>query len=526
MCALLARRLTPFLYTQRWFLGKHRRIRWTEVRDIVRFPASNSCLLLLRVDYTEGDPEVYVISLSLAREDAAEQMTRENPQLVLGRVETRNGGKGVLYSALRNPAFTEELLGAVARRRRVPTEHGELAATHTRQFRRIWGADRPALEPVLARGEQNNSSVVFGDRFVLKLLRRLEPGVHPEREVGQFLTDRARTTDVPPLAGSIEYRDGEEPMTLAVLHGYVHSEAEAWNHAIDNLGIFFDQALASGRPQPPPLRRHPIDLAAETPPEDAQQFIGTYLEMARLLGRRTGEVHVTLASRTDDPAFAPEPFTDFYRHGLYHGLLSQASRGFEALRACTSSLEDDTRAECEMLLEREQQVRRLFQQVRDQRFEALRIRVHGDLNLRQALFTGKDFVLIDFEGDPDRPLSERRIKRSPLRDVASMLRSFHYASHAVLFGKVSGVISPGRDSATLENWGDFWYAWVSAAYLAGYLSVPGINALLPSSRPQLGLLLDLFLIDKGMRELRYEMNQRPDWLRIPVHGILHTLYTE
>jgi maltose alpha-D-glucosyltransferase/alpha-amylase len=171
-------------------------------------------------------------------------------------------------------------------------------------------------------------------------------------------------------------------------------------------------------------------------------------------------------------------------------------------------------------------VRKLLLKIRDQRFSALRMRVHGDLNLRQALFTGKDFVIIDFEGDPALPISERRIKRCPLRDVASMLRSFFYASHAVLYGQVSGVVTPQADGGVLERWADFWYAWVGAAYLAGYLGVPGVNALLPSSRDQVRILLDVFLIEKGMREVRHELNERPAWLRIPVHGILELLDTE
>jgi len=306
----------------------------------------------------------------------------------------------------------------------------------------------------------------------------------------------------------------------------VRGETEAWQHAMDSLGIFFDHSLASGRQQPAGPRRHTIELAAEQAPEDAQQFIGSYLEIARLLGKRIAEVHVKLASRPEDPAFAPEPFTDFYRHGLYHGLLSQIGRGFELLRGSLPVGGGEALSECERLVAREPEANKMLRKIRDQRFEALRIRIHGGLNLHRALFTGKDFILIDFEGDSDRPISERRIKRSPLLDVASMLRSLHYASHVVLLGPVSGVVAPRTDGAPLERWANFWYDWVSAAFLAGYLATPGVSALLPSSRPQLRLLLNVFLLDQGMRELRYELSERPDWLRLPVRGILELLDTE
>jgi maltose alpha-D-glucosyltransferase/alpha-amylase len=248
--------------------------------------------------------------------------------------------------------------------------------------------------------------------------------------------------------------------------------------------------------------------------------------MARLLGQRTAEVHLALSSRPDDPAFAPEPFTDFYRHGLYHALLSSVGRAFDMLRRRAPGCQEDTQHWCGRLLDRETTARDMLRQLRDQRLDALRIRIHGDLDLRQVLFTGKDFVLIDFEGDPDRPISERRIKRCPLRDVASMIRSFHYASHAVLFGQVSGVVPPREDVAPLEGWADFWYLQVSSAYLAGYLAVPGTSALLPSSRQQLRLLLDVFLLEIGMQEVCRELTRRPGWVRVPVQGMLELLETE
>ncbi len=524
--AALAGYLPRFLPTRRWFLGRRRRVRSAEVRDIIPFPRTASYILFVRVDYTDAEPETYLMTLSLARDEQAEQVLREIPTYVLARLEGPGGSHGVLYSAVRNREFCRQLLQAISRRRRFKSQHGELAAFHTRAFRRIWGADRPELEPVVSRAAQNNTTIHYGDRFVFKLIRRIEPGIHPEREIGQHLTERVRSRHTAPLAGALEYRSGDQTASIAVLYGHVQHEVDAWQYTLDSLGLYFEQALAAGLPAPEPNRQHTLLLAAERPPTVALQLIGSYLETARLLGRRTAEIHVALASRTDDPAFEPEPYTDFYRHGLYHGLLAHFTRNLELLRRNLDKAPSDARPECERLLEREPELRQLLMQLRDHRIAAVRTRVHGDYNLEQVLFTGKDFVLIDFEGDPSRPLSERRIKRSPLRDVAAMILSFHYASHAVLFGKVSGVVGRLEDTAKLESWADYWTEWTTASFLAGYLAVPGTSALLPSSRPELRLLLDIFLVEKGLRELRYEFDHRREWLRIPVHGILELLEME
>ncbi len=200
-------------------------------------------------------------------------------------------------------------------------------------------------------------------------------------------------------------------------------------------------------------------------------------------------------------------------------------RSFDQLRRQMPRFDTALQAECRRVLDCEGEIRTRLLTLRDRRITTIRTRTHGDMNLRQALFTGKDFVLIDFEGDPYRPLSERRIKRSPLRDATGMLRSFHYASHAVLFGQVSGVVPQQSDAAMLERWADYWYANVAAAFLKGYLATPGIGALLPTSRQDVQFLLDIYQIEQGLQEVDLELAYRPDWLLIPMHGLVELLET-
>lgn len=371
------------------------------------------------------------------------------------------------------------------------------------------------------RAEQSNSSIFYGDRFILKLFRRIEPGINPDIEIGQFLTERGFRNS-PPLTGSIEYRPLRgEPMSVAILQGFVPNQGDAWEYTLDSLSKFFQAALANPDPQKATrVKQHPLELAHEEAPPLARELMGAYLESARLLGQRTAEMHIALSGDEANPDFAPEPFSDFYRKGLYQGMVGLVSRSFQLLRKRLQYLPADVQMDARRVLKLEEEVRRSFQPIRDQRINTMRIRHHGDFHLGQLLYTGKDFIIIDFEGEPARALTEHRLKRSALRDVAGMLRSFQYASYTVLFGRVAGVTPRPEAVASLQSWADFWYCWVSAVYLKGYLTVAEGLSFLPAKEDELRLLLDAYLLEKAIYEMGYELNNRPDWVRIPLNGIL------
>jgi maltose alpha-D-glucosyltransferase/alpha-amylase len=269
-------------------------------------------------------------------------------------------------------------------------------------------------------------------------------------------------------------------------------------------------------PQPPVL-----DLLNNEFPVIARELIDAYLESARLLGQRTAELHKALASSADDPNFAPEPFSMLYQRSIYQSMQSYVSQVFQWLRAQLKQRPDSAREEAQQVLDLEGEIRRRYRALLQRKLNTMRIRVHGDYHLGQVLYTGRDFVIIDFEGEPARPLSERRIKRSPLRDVAGMLRSFHYASYGALFGQVPGVHP--EDFPALEPWARFWYTWVSVAFLKSYLAVAKDEPFLPKDPIELQILLDAYLLAKAVYELGYELNNRPDWLKVPLQGLLQLL---
>jgi len=561
----LGRLLPDAIATRRWFGGKARGVRSSEVRAVVRIDRTEGgrmppvCLTLIELEYREEEPETYVLPLAFApahargqkptgEESPAERLLRQRPEAALARAELTEGkGRravtthGVLYDAVFDPELGRRLLEAIERQESFLSgpngEKGKIVARRTEAFATLRGSDRDELPARLLAAEQSNTSILFGDRLILKLFRKLEPGENPDLEIGRFLTEQTDFRNIPPVAGSLEYRPGRsrsqtgEPATLAVLQGYVGNEGDAWRFTLDFLSRYFERVLSRGElapPEGPAEATGPPDPAGLGAPGEQREadLFGLYPSQAALLGRRTGELHLALASGIESKAFAPEPFSELYQRSLYQSMRSSTGKTFRFLARRLDALPGEAEREAaRRLLGWKDALLARFKPLLDHKIEALRIRCHGDYHLGQVLWTGNDFVIIDFEGEPARPLSERRIKRSPLRDVAGMLRSFDYAVHAALQEQIGrGVFGP-EQVPTLEQWGHLWYQKSADAFLGGYLDAigaapDGTVSPIPCEEDQVRLLLDVYLLDKAIYELRYELDNRPSWAHIPLHGIL------
>jgi maltose alpha-D-glucosyltransferase / alpha-amylase len=515
--------LPAYLYDRRWFGGKSRRITRVLVTDSVPVPYDDSTayMVVLQVDYADGEPDRYILPLAFATGERADVISTYQQHAIIARLKVR-GDDGILYDAMWEPSFCEALLETITRRRRHRGETGSIVPTTTRAIREALAGADTRLEPHLIRGEQSNTSVVFGDRLILKLFRKLEPGTNPDLEIGRFLTERTGFTQIAPVAGSLEYETGQSgAMTIGILQRFVPNEGDAWNYTLDMLDQYFERMLARRQEvdDTPLSTRMLLDMAARELPEDVNNTIGHYLEEARILGQRTAEMHLALESEPDDPSFAPEAFSMLYQRALFQSFRGLSTQTATTLRRQLSRLPDGTRANAEHALASLPAAQERFRAIVDRRMTAKRTRYHGDFHLGQVLYTGRDFVIIDFEGEPARPLTERRLKRSPLRDVAGMLRSFHYAAYAALFNQhARGFIA--TDDTHGERWARYWHRWVSAAFLRAYFETIEGSNVVPHDRDERELLLDIFLLDKAVYELGYELNNRPDWVDIPLRGIL------
>jgi maltose alpha-D-glucosyltransferase/alpha-amylase len=349
--------------------------------------------------------------------------------------------------------------------------------------------------------------------------------VNPDLELGSYLTNEADFGHTARLLGAMEYRRGKgEARTIGVLNGYVTNEGDAWNYTLDALGLYYESARTAIRDEEvviPPWSEV-LELVDDDPPDVIADAIGPYLDSAQLLGQRTAELHVALASGTTE-TFAPEAFTTLYQRSLYQSMRAQVRPTLQMLRKAMGDLEERGVADAESVLGAENAILGRFDAVRTHRFDTSRIRVHGDFHLGQVLHSGRDFVIIDFEGEPSRSPTERRIKRSPLADVAGMLRSFQYAARAGLNAHAERGLVPQDQWEAFEARERAWQMWVTIRFLAGYLETADGTLLVPPDEDDLQVLLTAYALDKALYEVRYDLGHRPDWAPIPLHGIVQLL---
>ena len=394
-------------------------------------------------------------------------------------------------------------------------------------------APADTLTPIARNApDQSNTSVLFGKRLILKVFRRLEAGPNPDVEIGEYLTER-KFARVPPLVGSISYAPGAEgakgsglptsdppdlPAAIAMLQEYVWNQGNGWQVTIDELDRYLERV--GGLPLPTDA---PADAAREwafgrlaEPPASVTEAIRTYLATADILGRRTGEMHVVLADNPANPAFAPEPLTKDDLKNTADAMRRRADDHLALLEAVLPRLDERAQSEARQVLQQRDLLLQQLDELRSVAGTSSRLRCHGDYHLGQVLVTEGDVVILDFEGEPAKPIEERRAKCTPLRDVAGMMRSFSYAARTAI-----GAATETRpeDEKRLAPWAELWEAWVGAAFLRAYLGATRNARFLPSAR-DFDVLLRAYVLDKALYELAYELNNRPAWVHIPLAGLL------
>jgi len=506
----LASQLPEYLLKQRWFGGKARKVASVDVVDTLSIPAGggNAYIFVVVVHYDDGADEFYAIPLVRSEGAGAEGL----------KVPIPDGGSMMLADGLKNAAFLTALAELVEKGIAIAGENGELRGVKTTAYSRLASESVATLTPKPVGAEQSNTSIIYGNRLILKFFRRIQEGINPDLEIGQFLTEKTSLKGVPPLAGTLEYqaRDGRS-MSQGMLQQFVANQGDAWGFTLKSLANYYDEVRkATGTGETAAGRVLTPGKLVDGVPDTAKSSVETYLAAAELLGQRTAEMHLALASDAIDPAFAPEPFTMESQQALEQSVNRLLVRVFSLLRDKVKYLPTEWREKAERLAERESEIAARFNAALREPIRAMRTRIHGDYHLGQVLRTETDFVIIDFEGEPARSIEERRVKRSPLQDVAGMLRSFHYAAFAPLLGEDRVA---GDDVARMGVWAEAWNAWVADRYLAKYFATAKDASYLPATQAEIQTVLELHLLEKAIYELGYELNNRPTWVGIPLQGI-------
>jgi maltose alpha-D-glucosyltransferase/alpha-amylase len=362
--------------------------------------------------------------------------------------------------------------------------------------------------------EQSNSSIIFGEQIYLKLFRKLDEGLNPDLEVTKQLSERCGFEHLPTYLGDVQYlARGQDPAAVLMAQGFTSNEQDGWSQTLAAVDRYFDRILADPTLEAPPNATWWDSIADPY----LTLIEGVHLEAVRLLGQRTAEMHLALASDQESPDFRPEPFSLQHQRSVYQSIRTDTKHTLALLTRLLGSLEEYPRALADEVLQRVDILTGCHEYLIQDTVQTSKIRIHGDYHLGQVLYTGKDYVILDFEGEPARALGERRLKRSALIDVAGMFRSFHYAAH---YGLLESRTVRVQDRETLEAFADIWATRASQVFLAAYLETAGTASFVPADRTDLRLLLRSYAILKAMYELRYELNNRPKWTAIPLRGLL------
>jgi maltose alpha-D-glucosyltransferase/alpha-amylase len=516
--ASLAETLLGYVRPRRWFRAKARDIQGAHIADVLPLDDAEAArathvVVVLEIAYqASGAPrDLYVVPLARVDLAAAESLRHDAPHAILG---TWPDGALVdgLASGLAANALLALVRGAGSARGEAGTLRGESSATLES------AAAGPSMTAAAARGEQTNSTLVFGDRLLMKIYRQIDRGPSPELEVGRFLTRHCQPPCAPRVVGALSYqRDGEDPRVLGVVHEFLANDGDAWSMAARELRATF------------------AAIGASTAPAGRNDVAGSrFARLAETLGRRTAELHRALAqgvqdghdgNNGDDAAFQPEPLTAGDRAAQATRIDAMLTEHLATLAHTIESLPAATQALARPLLldggAARQAIAAILARFRDEPLDVVKTRIHGDLHLGQVLCRGDDFVIIDFEGEPARPLDERRAKSSPLRDVMGMVRSFDYAPEAALREADPQPID-GDHRKALQQAAATWTRAVTDRYLGAYRAAVAGAAFMPHSpqaADQLSLMLTFYELEKVVYELGYELHNRPDWVEIPLRGL-------
>lgn len=491
--------LPAFMAGQRWFAEKGERIAKVEVTPLASLPGDENRLVTANVVTATGASHGYFVPLSVLWGEENLQFLAPKLSWTLARIRT--GPKlGAILDASYDERFHRDLLAAIRKGGTIEAEGGALRLTSTEALAAL-DLDGPYRSVGV---EQSNVSVIANDQAIVKIYRRLRTGEQPEIAVTRFLTETAGYRNTPPFLGSLEYLpEGGEPQALAIVLGFVRNQGNAWDATLNALDVDLHARALAPDAATTASHAHPLDL-------------GT------VLGRRTAEMHAAFATPTSDRAFRAETLTARDLARWAREATRDVTRALDVVRKALPGLTGDARTDAAALSGARKAILARLARIGDLVPSGLKTRIHGDLHLGQVLVAQDDVYVIDFEGEPQRSLAERREKTSPLRDVAGMLRSFDYAAWSAIdrVRSRTGTVEPHvRDRAL---------AWREAAigeFMAAYEGTAEAGGFLPDA-PLRRALLDLFLVQKAAYEVQYEAANRPGWLSIPVRGLLSIVERE
>ncbi|QVL33527.1 maltose alpha-D-glucosyltransferase [Telmatocola sphagniphila] len=480
-------------------------------------------ILVVRLEWREGLPESFLLPLTFTADDQPRELLIPAGQSVLAKVGGPRPGR--IIDAAATPEHFWNLIHAIAENRRLSLERGFIRSLSFSEF----DPNPPSTEglPSVQRGQDGDLTAIFDSRFILRTFRDLNEGIHPDVEVGRFLT-KQNYFGIVPILGTAELHRGDQGIsTLAVLKSFVPNQKTAWEQAQHLLSQFFEKATA--------LSRSKANRMSESDEVNSLEFeadrnllFAESEAMAEALGKNLAELQVALTSDPSNPAFVPELTTSTYQRSVYQTMRSVTEQILRRFKWGKYSIPESARELVDRLQNSFPALDQRFRKAMDPKIDGYRIRCHGDYHLARLLFVGDNYILTDFVGDSSRSISERRIKKLGLRDLATLLRSMDYVLNSVIYdlgnhrGRAPGVIRE-EDQALVAGWAEQWRIRTTTHLIDSYLKDPRITHLLPSKPEIMHSLLNLFQVERALVELDYDLRRRPEWIIVPLNAIFRCI---
>ena len=516
---ILANNIFPgYLQKTPWFEGKDRAIHSIIISNKANISLGEQdvMFMLLDVFYESSLPETYQIPLIFLKDVTATTYSENFLTGVICKM-TLGDSEGLLCDALYTTVLQQEIFKKMANQQVVAATGSGIRFNANEEVKKYFSEHSEIRSRVLPV-DDNNTSIGYDNCFFLKMYRHVDLGINPDVEITRFLTGMVKFSQVPALLGTIEWKFSKDSIVLGMMQTLVEYHGNGRTYMLERMDNFHDRIVAREAHPSMELKGTLTDpLSFEDFSEELKEFIGgTVSEGIRLIGVRTAEMHKALSSRGDIKQFAPEDFSLHYQRSLYAGLQSLVRASFNNHRHNLEKLSPVARIEVETILARKDQVLKALKKIYIKKLDVSKIRIHGDYDLKQVVFTGKDLAVLDFHGDPMRTYSERRLKRSPLRDVAGMIRSLYYVAHEGLLLKHG---STNEEFKKLEPFAAMWVHYVSGLFMRAYLDTVADSAFIPKQKDDLKIMIDTYLLEKAVFSLNYELKKRPQWAIVPVRII-------
>jgi maltose alpha-D-glucosyltransferase/alpha-amylase len=511
--------LPGYLERAEWFVPGDKGVTHVVITNqvVIETTGYNTLLLLFEVQFKSGLPESYQLPITFAKAKLAQRLGENCPEAVLANIKIGNGN-GLLVDALYTNELQQLLIKKLANNESIKLEKSQLYFTSNNNVKSRL-AEHPVIKSKI-NTEDGFTSIAYDNGYILKMYRKVDPTTNPDVEITQYLTEQAQFKHIPQFSGAIEWKFANDIISLGMLQVLVENHGDGYRFMLTRINNYIERILARNIEElnKTPMLGTLIDPVAFDDLDDELQILlgGTASEQARFIGNRIGEMHLALAADKQEKYFTPEDFSLHYQRSLFSNMQATVREAYQQGNKKIKGLSENSTKELEDIFARKDDVLKALKRIYKKKIDVIKIRIHGNLHLGQVLFTGRDVVITDFGGDPLKSFSDRRLKRSPLRDVASMIRSFRYVAYE---GFLKTAQVQGSHIQPLLPFAKIWAHYMTGFFMKAYLETVSESLFIPKDKGEMQMMIDTFILEMSLFDLKEELSKESDAIVVPIKAI-------